>query len=252
MSRKMKTYTLMLMVLILAAFGSFALAQDDTDDGATLESVTADTASYIGQEVTLEGVIEELVNVRAFTLGEGAALDDDKVLVVNNSGHEFDLRITAGQRIRITGIVHPNYLDNGLSEITTNLPMVTDEAPMEMTEEPMAEMTEEPMMEATDEAMMDVTAEATMEMTAEPMAEMTEEPTMEATDEAMMDVTPEATMEMTEEPMMEPTEDIGIEDDMFQMDAIDLSTMELPERLQNFTILEITSISAITFVEESE
>lgn len=220
MNNRMKCSMLVLMVIILAAFGSVILAQDDTQDDATLESVTADTEGYLGQEVTLEGVIAELVNVRAFVLGEGAALDDDQVLVINNSGHEFDLRVTAGQRIRVTGIVHANYVDNGLSGITTSMSTLADDADTVVVEEPL-DMTEEPMIDVTEEA---------------PLG-MAEEPMMEATAEVLVD-TPD---------------NRGMQDDgLFQMDVIDLSTMELPEHLHNHTIIEITSISAITFVEEAE
>lgn len=123
-----------------------------------LEIVTADPASFYGQEVTFEGVVTELVNIRAFVLGEGAALDDDQVLVLNNSGQEFSIELTRDARVQVTGTIYPAWDQGGWDQVMM-LPMggmndlqtgtttddqsgemaATEEAGMEATEEPMAE-----------------------------------------------------------------------------------------------------------------
>lgn len=119
-----------------------------------LEIVTADPASFYGQEVTFEGVVTELVNIRAFVLGEGAALDDDQVLVLNNSGQEFSIELTRDARVQVTGTIYPAWDQGGWDQVMM-LPMggmndlqtgtTTDdqsgemEATEEATEEPMAE-----------------------------------------------------------------------------------------------------------------
>lgn len=135
-----------IMVLVLAlalmSFGA-VFAQDATptliNNGEnveilnTLEDITADSSVYFGQPVTVEGVIEELVNVRTFVLGEGAALDDDKVLVINNTGQEFGLNITRDQRVRVTGTIYPSRSSGGFDQIGANSgtnPMMTDDAMM--------------------------------------------------------------------------------------------------------------------------
>lgn len=119
-----------------------------------LEIVTADPASFYGQEVTFEGVVTEMVNIRAFVLGEGAALDDDQVLVLNNSGQEFSIELTRDARVQVTGTIYPAWDQGGWDQVMM-LPMggmndlqtgtTTDdqsgemEATEEATEEPMAE-----------------------------------------------------------------------------------------------------------------
>lgn len=77
-------------------------------DGATIESVTSESDEYYGEIVTLEGEIGEFVNSRIFALGESAAIDNDLVLVVNNSSETFDPRIMAEAHVIVTGRVHPS------------------------------------------------------------------------------------------------------------------------------------------------
>ena len=86
-----------------------------------LEGLTADPAMYVGQTVRLEGVIANLINVRTFILGEGAALDDDQILVINSSGEEFDIRVTEGGRFVVTGMVYSSFSDGGLTQIIAHL-----------------------------------------------------------------------------------------------------------------------------------
>ena len=74
----------------------------------TLEAVTADSANWYGQVVTLEGEIGDFVNARIFSLGEGATLDNDQVLVVNNSSHAFPPEVIQEARVRVTGRIHPS------------------------------------------------------------------------------------------------------------------------------------------------
>lgn len=116
-----------------------------------LETVTADPAAYIGQTITLEGVVQDLINVRAFVLGEGAALDNDQVLVINASGEEFDLRLTDGARFSLTGTVYASFADGGFTQVVAeNVTMMG----MNMTATPGAMATEDAMMEATAETSM--------------------------------------------------------------------------------------------------
>jgi hypothetical protein len=87
----------------------------------TLESVTADPATYYGQTVTFEGVVEELVNTRSFVLGEGAALDDDQVLVLNNSGQEFNIGLTRDARVSVTGVIYPAFDQGGWDSLVPDI-----------------------------------------------------------------------------------------------------------------------------------
>jgi len=82
---------------------------------ATIQSVTTSSDDFYGSVVTLEGEIGEFINVRAFALGESAAIDNDLVLVVNNSSQDFDPRIVMESFVRVTGRVHPSIeaIENG-------------------------------------------------------------------------------------------------------------------------------------------
>lgn len=71
-----------------------------------IQSVVDAPGDYVGQVVTLEGIVSELVNVRAFILREDAVIAADGVLVINNSGRAFDLNVTRDRRFLITGTVH--------------------------------------------------------------------------------------------------------------------------------------------------
>lgn len=104
-----KSIITVVAVLMLASLSFAAVAQDTVVGGTvTLEEVTANSADYYGQTVTLEGVLIEFVNVSSFVLGEDALLDDDRVLVINNSGNYFSRDIFRGDRVVITGVVHPS------------------------------------------------------------------------------------------------------------------------------------------------
>lgn len=232
------TFSLLLVLVIgLLSFGAVA-AQDATATPAgdnvevitTLEDLTANSDSYVGQEVTLEGVIEELLNVRTFVLGEGAALDNDQVLVINNTGQEFDLNVTRDQQVRLTGTVYPSIENGGVGQFANmnNANQVTE--PLEpadtITETPMvgddAAMTEEPM----DNTML----------------------TEEAIDDAMMTEEAMQSTDLTPTPMIDTTSpDMGMNDG--HVYTGDFTTMVLPEEFNNFTIIVLTSLDTITYIE---
>lgn len=249
--------------LLFFVLGAASLAQDappiedDEADGATLESVTADPASFYGQQVTLQGVVAEFINARAFIFGEGAILDNDQVIVINNSPQEFDLRLTLDRRVQITGTALPAVQDNGFEQLQ-NAGMIH---PVMMSGQPtgtdntMNNTT--PMPEATTEADMAATpmAEGTTEadMAATPMAEGTTEADM--TDD---DDTVQATLEPTpvsESGTTTTTPGTTTSPDMTTMGApIDLTVMitTLMDRYPDYVIIEITSMDQIVFIEEPE
>ena len=192
----MKSLLVIVMCVLLGVFGAVVVAQDE---GPTLAGITGDSEAYYGQEVTIEGYVADIVNVKTFILEEGALLGNSQVLVINNSGQEFDLGLVDGQRMTVTGIVHPHYAEGGLSRLST--------------------------------AAMGTDAVDTVEAT--PMAEMTEDPAM---------------TDMTEEPLVDATA-VPMDDTTMDTTRPDLSTMWLRDDLHNHTIIEITSTSAITYLE---
>ena len=213
-------------MIALLAFTSVTLAQDATAtprpqaaqgipvEGINLESITADAASHYGQQVTIEGVVEEILNVRAFILGEAAELDNDQILVINNTGEEFDLRLTTGARVIITGTIYPSREQGGFEQLISGAPA------MAMTQEAVPL---EGDVQLTDEVSMDVGA-----------ADL--QPTEEV---GMTEGQPEATM-------MPSEGDTG--GDMGD-GTLDLSGMLIPERLNNHTMMQLESVGAIQFIE---
>jgi hypothetical protein len=201
-----KVYLVGLLVVVLGLFGSVMLAQDATPtpqpedaDAVVGEpegvgAVTGDSEEYYGREVTLEGKIEELVNVRSFVLGEGAILFNSQVLVINNTGREFDLRVMADQWVVLTGVVHPSIDEGGLMGLRT--------------------------------------LNGDLHMDTSPMTEAT--PVTEG--EAAVTPVPQG-------------EDMAYIPGLYRMEQYDLSNMWIPERLHRHTIVELTSIESITFVD---
>ena len=282
-----KLVILLVCVTALAAFGSVSLAQDitqtvlpdatpdtaavdqvplegDEADGATLESVTADSAGFAGTEVTIEGMVVEFINARAFVLGEGAVVDDDRVIVINNGVEEFDLRLTKEQWVELTGTVYLSLEAGGFDSIVSNgiampdaiMPEATIEAMPETDVTPVDDMTTP---EMTEEAAMDMDMEATADVLPETdatpvadgaMAEMTEEAGMEMTAEATVEAMPEtdATPVDTMEPTPLPVEPVQ----PVMTSNVDLGTMRdiIAELYPNYTIIEVTSPSDITLITQ--
>ena len=176
------------------------VAEPIADEGPTLETVTADSTAYYGQEVVLEGVIEEFLNRRTFILGEGAELDNDMVLVINNAAQELPLNLVVGERVQIRGIIAPPYIDGGLEGVLNNyINMTANMVPQQ------PEVQEEP---ATEETMTEEGAEATPTMAAEG-----EEPTTEEGAEASPTMAAEGEEPATEEgtEAEQPTTEEGAE-----------------------------------------
>lgn len=221
MTQKSLSFVLGLVMALLSF--SVVAAQDATmtptlgsnvEVRTTLEDLTANSANYLGQQVTLEGVIEELVNVRTFVLGEGAALDDDRVLVINNSGREFDLMIRRDQQVRLLGTVYGSINQGSLTQIGATLMN---------TAEPDAMMTTEP----------DIALN-----TAEPGVMMTTEPGMTTTMEATLEAMPSTPV---------PTLNAGVS--VNGMNQVDFSQMLLPDEYNDYTIVVLDSLDTITYIQ---
>ncbi len=151
----------LVLIVGLFSFGVVA-AQDATATPVSGENVAFEYAlndvisnkdQYYGQEITTEGNIEDLVNVRAFVLGEGATVGDAQLLVINNSDATFDLAIKNDQRVRLTGTLYPSFNDGGWDQLVgTN--MVNGTAPMATQDMLMATPMATEMMMATQDMMM--------------------------------------------------------------------------------------------------
>lgn len=95
------------LAILLAAMCFMVIPALAQDEGPGLEGVTGDPGSFWGQTITFEGVLVEYINPYSFVMGEGAALDDDRVLVINDTGMPLPANLIRGERIRVTGIVLP-------------------------------------------------------------------------------------------------------------------------------------------------
>ncbi|MFN8418132.1 MAG: hypothetical protein U0528_02620 [Anaerolineae bacterium] len=56
----------------------------------TIQAITDNPDNFAGQTFAIEGEIEEFVSANAFILGEGAAIDSDKLLVLLADGQQMD------------------------------------------------------------------------------------------------------------------------------------------------------------------
>jgi hypothetical protein len=246
--------------------GGAALAQDaatpavpaegEVIEGLTLESITADPGAVYGQEVTLEGVLTEFINVRTFVLSEGAALDDDKVLVINSTPIEFDPTLVTGERVRITGVVMPSYNEGGFEQVIANfrdliMPAPADTTSLEATPADGAVVVETTPSDAT-------TADATpaddASMEATPMDNTSTDANVTPDGVTVIDATP---VETGATPMVATPG--GVVDTSVQSPAVSPDTMDftpltnaIAERYPEFTIVEITSIDSVMFIPPAE
>jgi len=120
MSRRVFALVLILMIGLLS-FG-IAAAQDATQEPTPtneigLGDVVGNKAQYYGQQVTVEGTIEEVINVRAFVLGDQATLNDHRVLVINNSPQDFDIGVRKDQKVRVIGNLCPSFNEGGWTQL---------------------------------------------------------------------------------------------------------------------------------------
>jgi hypothetical protein len=110
-----------ILVTALLMFTFVASAQEPTATPQTglvygVADITGDTDSFHGLPVTIEGTVDELVNVRMFVLGDNAVIGGGQVLVINNTGQEFPLALTASRPVRMTGVVYPSFDQGGLEQ----------------------------------------------------------------------------------------------------------------------------------------
>jgi hypothetical protein len=121
----------LLMCLVIGLASSVTIAQQTTplpNNGeqtttATLDDVAGNAAAYYGQQVTIDGAVVELVNVRAFLMGVAGANGGSQVIVLNNSGQEFNIGLTQGAPVRVTGVVYPSYNGGGFDQIMAEAAM---------------------------------------------------------------------------------------------------------------------------------
>ncbi|MCU0466050.1 MAG: hypothetical protein MUF38_15960 [Anaerolineae bacterium] len=134
------------MVLALLGLTAVSVAQDPTPPPAdvqpaqTITDIIGAPENYYGTTVSFEGLVTELVNVKAFVVDDEAFLGTNQVLVINNTGRELPVWITRDARVRVTGIVHPRTSEGGLDALIANSEMnMNMGAPMEVTAEPNVE-----------------------------------------------------------------------------------------------------------------
>lgn len=97
----------LILLVVLFAFAP-ALAQEEADksDPVTIEELVNSAEDYYGQQISVQGHVQNLLNVRTFVLDEGATVENDAVLVLNTSDQSFSLLLTDGARVEVTGTVH--------------------------------------------------------------------------------------------------------------------------------------------------
>jgi hypothetical protein len=134
--------TTILTLFLTMALSVTVLAQDDTrlthpDPAAedvmsmatesSIQEVTDVSDEFYGELVTLEGEIGEFVNSYSFALGEGAEIDNDLVLVINNATKPYAPEIITEARVQVTGRVHPSQVAINEGAMTDFGSLFTDE-----------------------------------------------------------------------------------------------------------------------------
>lgn len=124
---------IVIAVLLVGSVQFYATAQEEEAgrDIHSIEEVTAQSEEFYGSIVTVEGKIEAIVSAQIFVLGEDAMIDDDQILMVNNTGEEFTPFMLQDSRVRVTGMVVPSY-EEVLAEQEAE---ATPEVAMETTQE---------------------------------------------------------------------------------------------------------------------
>ncbi len=212
MSRKVFP-CLLVLILGLLSFGVVA-AQSTTPeptptDELGLSDVIGNKTQYYGQTVTVEGTIEEVVNVRAFVVGDGATLNDHQLLVINSSDQDFDIGVRKDQMVRLTGTLYPSFNEGGWTQLVGATSVNGPSPTMQVTASVVAAT---PMVGAAATPMMNTTAGA---VAATPMMN--------------------ATMEMT--PGMAVTQEMTSGASSF-----DLSQMYIRDDLKGFTLLVLPEL----------
>ncbi|MFQ3566979.1 MAG: hypothetical protein SNJ59_08250 [Aggregatilineales bacterium] len=149
--------TFTLIGLLVLAAGAFAQDPAPVDPAApadpafvgdpdvTISDVTANSEAYYGQRLTLDGNVDELVNIRMFIIGEAGLLGANQLLVINNTGQEFPFGLTRDVTVRVTGTIFPHYTDGGFDQVWS---MVNTEPMMRqdpaVSETPMADPAMQP------------------------------------------------------------------------------------------------------------
>jgi hypothetical protein len=99
---------------------------EPVEAGITIGDITGDSEAYYGQTVTVEGNVDEFVNIRSFLLGESGLLTRAQLLVVNASGEELPLDVVKDSQVLITGVVYPHFGDGGWDMFIGDLPQRSD------------------------------------------------------------------------------------------------------------------------------
>lgn len=247
-----KHFRILVMAIMAMAFVGLVAAQED--EGLTLETITG-TDEYYGQNVTLEGHVREFISPRIFVLSEGAALDDDAVLVVNLSSN-IDSNIYKGAQASVSGTVQPslNYvLDNSVP-----VPVYGEDI---ISVDPSNTAGDTDMSGGMEAVPDDMETETPEDMDMEPTVEGME-PTVEGTDDTM-EVTP-ADMEVTPEATMETTDDMDTSDDMATTEVMSTTMMnpqdvvglvysgELPDDYDVYTVVFVTDGASISWLPQPE
>ena len=236
-----KKFIVVLMALTALLSVPFAIgAQEATPElvPVTAGDLVGDPGLYVGQTVIIEDTISEYINPQSFLLGEDAAIGEARVLVVNTSGQPLPFTMFAGDRVVVTGVVHPSLqmrLDNG--EVT--LPEDRLAYRQTYVSPDMSNMGD-----TTDDILPTLDAAATDD----PEAVATVDATVATLDPA---ATTDGSMEMTATPegSMDMTGDMSAGN----MEAVDFYYGGgFPERLDGYLIIEVSSIDDLSHLLAEE
>jgi hypothetical protein len=243
------------IAILTLAIAGFVFAQDNAQSledalanatQTTIQEVTDNSNEFYGEFVTMDGEIGEFVNSYAFALGQSAAIDNDLVLVVNQSGEPFPPEIMTEARVTVTGRVHPSLIAveegaqtdfggifTGDTAVEDTIEAAGEEVAEEVDEEVDEELEEEQM---EDSGMSEEEAEAQAEEGDDDMDDTT-------TEDTDTDNVPEG--DADEAPAMAAE---GGNVNMVQY----VQEGNFPEGFENYTIIEIHSVDQVEYREDGQ
>jgi hypothetical protein len=181
----------------------------------TIADITGDNAPFLGTYVTFSGNVDEVINARMFILGEAATLGSNQVLVINNSGYELPLYVTAGRAVQVTGIVYSAFDQGGFDMLPFNTTGMNS---------------------------MGMTGTTGMAGTTDPSMMPTLDPALPTVDPALVPTNDPGVVNQVGTDTMGQMGGMNM---MPQYDVRGVASQIVQERFANFTIIELTSVTTV-------
>ncbi|MGC1309219.1 MAG: hypothetical protein WA885_18510 [Phormidesmis sp.] len=104
------------MLLLPACTGPQSETTAAEEANVTTDEIVDETASLVGEEVTIRAEVEAAVDESSFLIEDDEYFDGDGILVVNASGEPFLIPDVGDSKVQITGTVETFVMETAASE----------------------------------------------------------------------------------------------------------------------------------------